>query len=106
MTTPVKDMPLDTTITQINNIGTEMNKLETQYANLPRTAEGKVDHVARKELRNKMTALETRQNKLKDSITRRMTGEKGNYRETLIKGKETKDLGPWTGSWRQHYGAV
>lgn len=109
MTTEPREMPLDTTISQINIIGAELNRLETQYANFE--YKGPQDHAARRELRNQMSTLQNRQNKLKDSIHRNVEGKGSDAREVLWKttksgGKKVKDLGPWTGTWRQHYGAV
>ncbi len=103
MTTPVKDMGLDTTISNIyktrqaiTDVQNEMNSEKYQKAGYKET----------KPVREKLEALTKRRDELQNSVRRSMTGEKGNYRETLVKGKEKKDLGPWQGKFSQHYGPI
>ena len=103
MTTPAREMGLDSTIKNIYktrqaiaDVQNEMSSAEYQQAGYKET----------RPIRDKLESLSTRQKELEYSITRRMTGEKGAYRETLIKGKEKKDLGPWQGHFSAHYGAI
>lgn len=107
MTTPVKEMGLDKTISEITKLDTAIKISEQKYADLNDAyASGKVpmDRQARKAARDEMNALYERRASLENSITRRMTGEKGARRETLVKGKEQKDIGPYLGEFRGHYG--
>lgn len=103
MTTSVKEMGLDKTISNIyktrqaiTDVQNEMNSEKYQKAGYKET----------RPVRDKLETLTNRRNELENSVRRQMTGEKGNYRETLIKGKEKKDLGPWKGSFSAHYGSV
>lgn len=103
MTSPVQSMGLNETIKNIYSVRQAITAHSAEM-NSNKFYEGSRE--TRKEMRAKSEALDQRHTALTNSITRKMTGEKGNYRETLVKGKETKDLGPWKGSWSQHYGTV
>ena len=97
MTTPASEMGLDKTISEIYKIRQAITT-HSQEMNSDKFYEGTREQ--RKAMRAKTEALDKRHTELKSSITR---GERGG-REVLIKGKEKRDLGPFTGSWSAHYG--
>ena len=112
MTTPVNEIGLEKTISQISTIGQAMvkNQQQARAENERITslidAGKKADYTEKRRLRDEYATLEKRHSELKNSITRSMTGPKGNYRETLIKGKELIDLGPYNKGFSSNYGPV
>lgn len=101
MTTPAKDMGLDTTISNIYKTRQAISAVQQEINS---EAYQKAGWKETKPVREKLETLQKRQKELEYSIRRSQTGEKGNLRETLFKGKEKKDLGPWQGHFSAHYG--
>lgn len=111
MTTPVKEMGLDKTISNIYKTRQAITDVQNEMRS---DAYLKGGYKETRPVREKLEMLTNRRNELENSVNRSMTGEKGAYRETLSKTvfkngekkRETKDLGPWKGSFSAHYGTV